>query len=139
MPAISSVIDTFHARCEIAKRGKNTQGRSNVRQVNSALFCHADGQVPLYDEVYEGNRHDAKQFPVMSRKFHEFLTDSFGGNLHAPQITLIFDKGQNSQDNFRVIDTLKLHDVGSIKLGEITELAETSPQDPRVTSGQTLG
>src|SRR6266446_603127 len=42
-------IETFNARCAIAKRGKNTQGRSNLRQVNYALFCHADSQVPLYN------------------------------------------------------------------------------------------
>ena len=44
----STFIDTFHGRCDIAKRGKNKQGRANLRQVSYALFCHADSQVPLY-------------------------------------------------------------------------------------------
>ena len=132
-------IDTFNTHCQIAKRGKNKQGRSNLRQVSYALFCHADAQVPLYYEVYEGNRNDAKQFPAMIQKFHEFLTQSFGGNIDAHQVTLIFDKGNNSKDNFRVIDTLKLHYVGSIKLCEVQELAEISNQDPRLVSCQTLG
>ena len=50
-------IDTFillqalNARCEIAKRGKNKQGRSNVRQVSYALFCSADGHIPLFFEA----------------------------------------------------------------------------------------
>ena len=48
-------IDTFNARCSVAKRGKNKQGRSNLRQVNYALFCEANSQVPLYYENYEGN------------------------------------------------------------------------------------
>ena len=43
----STFMETFHARCDIATRGKNTQGRSNVRQVSSALFGHAESQVPL--------------------------------------------------------------------------------------------
>jgi len=132
-------IDTFNTQCQVAKRGKNKQGRSNLRQVSYALFCHADAQVPLYYEVYEGNRNDTKQFPVMIQKFHDFLTNSFGGTIDAPQVTLIFDKGNNSKENFRLIDTLKLHYVGSIKLGEVKELAEISHQDSRWASCQTIG
>jgi hypothetical protein len=41
-------IETFNGRCDIAKRGKNKQGRAHLRQVSSALLCHADSQVPLY-------------------------------------------------------------------------------------------
>lgn len=48
---------------DIAKRGKNKQGRGNLSQVNYALFCRADGQIPLYWETYEGNRNDARPFP----------------------------------------------------------------------------
>jgi transposase len=132
-------IDTFNTQCKIAKRGKNKQGRSNLRQVSYALFCHADAQVPLYYEVYEGNRNDTKQFPVMIQKFHDFLTTSFGGHIDAPQVTLIFDKGNNSKENFRLIGTLKLHYVGSIKLCEVKELAEISNQDSRLTPCQTIG
>jgi hypothetical protein len=49
-------IDTFNVRCAMAKRGKNKQGRSNLRQVNYSLFCTADGQMPLFYDVYDGNR-----------------------------------------------------------------------------------
>jgi transposase len=132
-------IDTFNTRCDIAKRGKNTQGRANVRQVSYALFCHADSQVPLYYEVYEGNRHDTKQFPVMIEHFHQFLTESVGETPQAPQLTLIFDKGNNSKDNFGLIATLKLHYVGSIKLSEVKALAAISNQHGHWTPCQTLG
>src|SRR6266446_10708623 len=54
-------------------------------------------------------------------------------------LTLIFDKGNNSKDNFGLIDTLKLHYVGSIKLSEVKELAEISNQNGPWTSCQTLG
>ena len=132
-------IDTFNGRCNIAKRGKNKQGRANLRQVSYALFCQADTQVPLYYEVYEGNRHDTKQFPVMIEHFQQFLTDAFGATTQVPQLTLIFDKGNNSKDNFGLADTLKLHYVGSIKLSEVKALAETSNQNGHWTSCQTLG
>ena len=132
-------IETFNARCAIAKRGKNTQGRSNLRQVNYALFCHADSQVPLYYELYDGNRHDSKQFPQMIANFQEFLRDAFGATPQSPQLTLIFDKGNNSKDNFGLIDTLKLHYVGSMKLSEVKDLATISNQDARWMPCQTLG
>jgi transposase len=132
-------IDTFNGRCNIAKRGKNKQGRANLRQVSYALFCQADTQVPLYYEVYEGNRHDTKQFPVMIEHFQQFLTDAFGATTQGPQLTLIFDKGNNSKGNFGLIDTLKLHYVGSIKLSEVKEWAEISNQHGPWTSCQTLG
>lgn len=132
-------IDTFNGRCNIAKRGKNKQGRANLRQVSYALFCQADTQVPLYYEVYEGNRHDTKQFPVMIEHFQQFLTDAFGATTQVLQLTLIFDKGNNSKGNFGLIDTLKLHYVGSIKLSEVKEWAEISNQHGPWTSCQTLG
>lgn len=68
-------IDTFNTKCTIAKRGKNKQGRNNLRQISYALFCSADSHMPLYYDIYEGNRNDAKQFPVMVKKFQGFLED----------------------------------------------------------------
>ena len=38
----------FNIRCEIAKRGKNKQGRNNLRQISYALFCTEDGDIPLF-------------------------------------------------------------------------------------------
>jgi len=62
-------IDTFNLKCHLAKRGKNKQGRCNLRQVSYALFCTTDGHLPLFYDVYEGNRHDAKEFPRVLEKF----------------------------------------------------------------------
>ncbi len=119
-------IDTFNVRCKLAKRGKNKQGRADLRQISYALFCSAKEQVPLYYNVYDGNRNDAKQFPVMLRQFQEFLNKTFGQQVQVSQsdVTLIFDKGNNSQDNFKLIDQLQLHYVGSKKLSEVKDLAE---------------
>ena len=72
-------IDTFNTRCQIAKQGRNKQWRNNLRQISYALFCCADGNVPLFYDVYEGNRHDVKQFPLMLRRFHSFFVTVHGG------------------------------------------------------------
>jgi len=55
-------ISTFNKRCTIAQRGKNKQGRSNLRQVNYALFCSKESHIPLYFDVYQGNTHDSAEF-----------------------------------------------------------------------------
>ena len=124
-------IDTFNFRSHIAKRGRNKQGRNNLRQVSYALFCSADGHIPLYYDIYEGNRNDAKQFPIMLEAFHRFLEDVSGGQCTIPNTTLIFDKGNNSASNFAFLDSLKLAFVGSVKLNEHKELAQIPNDDPK--------
>lgn len=123
-------IDTFNLRCGLAKRGKNKQGRNNLRQVSYALFCSADGHMPLFYDVYEGNRHDAKEFPLMLRRFHEFLQEICGQQCSSSDTTIIFDKGNNSADNFEILDSLRLNFVGSVKLDEHKDLAQISNDDP---------
>ncbi len=123
-------IDTFNVRCRIAKRGKNKQGRSNLRQISYALFCSEDGHIPLFYDVYEGNRNDAKQFPLMLQKFHRLLNDLGGKICAVPRTTLIFDKGNNSADNFALLDSLSLDFVGSVKLDEHKDLAQIPNSDP---------
>lgn len=123
-------IDTFNLACAIAKRGKNKQGRHNLRQINYALFCSADGQMPLFYDVYEGHRNDARQFPVMLRRFHALLREICAPPWPVPDTTLIFDKGNNSAENIALLDSLPLHFVGSVKLDEHKELARMSNRDP---------
>jgi transposase len=122
-------IDTFNLKCQVAKRGKNKQGRSNLRQVSYALFCSTDGQLPLFYEVYEGNRNDAKEFPRVLEKFGRWLSQR--NSASNPKPTLIFDKGNNSEENFALIDSLHLPYVGSVKLDEHADLAMVSNQDAR--------
>jgi transposase len=100
-------IDTFNSRCKVAQRGNNKQGRNSLRQINYALFCCAEGSLPLYYDVYEGNRNDARQFPVMLER------------------------------NFQLLDLLPLKFVGSVKLDQHKELLEVSNQDKRFESCRT--
>lgn len=124
-------IDTFNLKCQVAKRGKNKQGRSNLRQVSYALFCTTAEHLPLFYDVYEGNRNDAKEFPQVLERFQRWLKERAGSTWATAQPTLIFDKGNNSADNFALIDTLDLPYVGSVKLDEHPDLAAVSNQDPR--------
>ena len=124
-------IDTFNLKCRIAKRGKNKQGRCNLRQVSYALFCSTDGQLPLFYDVYEGNRNDAKEFPQVLERFQRWLVQRAGSAWATTKPTLVFDKGNNSQDNFGLIDQLELPYVGSVKLDEHPDLKRVSNRDAR--------
>lgn len=124
-------IDTFNLKCQIAKRGKNKQGRANLRQVSYALFCSTDEQLPLFYEVYEGNRNDAKEFPRVLEKFQRWLVQRAGSTWATTKPTIIFDKGNNSEDNFVLIDGLELPYVGSVKLDEHPDLMRVSNRDAR--------
>jgi len=124
-------IDTFNLKCQIAKRGKNKQGRCNLRQVSYALFCSTDGQLPLFYDVYEGNRNDAKEFPQVLARFQRWLVQRAGSTWATTKPTLIFDKGNNSGDNFGLIDQLELPYVGSVKLDEHPDLKQVSNRDAR--------
>lgn len=126
-----SFINTFNTRADIAARGKNKQGRNNLRQVSYALFCCADGHMPLFFDIYEGNRHDTKEFPGMLEKFNSFLGEISTQRCEPQDVTLIFDKGNNSKDNFALLDDTKMHYVGSVKLDEHKDLAQISNQDER--------
>jgi len=129
-------IDTFNVRNEKAKRGKNKQGRSNLRQVSYGLFCTRDGQIPLFYDVYEGSRNDCKEFPEIVKRFSSFLKELSVSSLERGtevNTTLVFDKGNNSGDNIELLDELKLHFIGSVKLGEHKDLASISNGDKRFT------
>jgi transposase len=119
-------IDTFNVQNHLAQRGKNKQGRDNLRQVSYALVCAAHGQWPLYYEVYEGNRNDSRQFGELLGRFAAFYAGLAPAGAPRPRTTLVFDKGNNSAANFALIDTLGLDYVGAVKLGEVAEWAAVS-------------
>ena len=126
-------ISTFNSRCTVARRGKNKQGRGNLRQVSYGLFCSRDGQIPLFYDVYEGNCADASEFPLMIDRFHEFLKalSKKDSSTQKSDVTIIFDKGNNSADNIALVDKHELHFIGALKLGEHKELALISNKDKR--------
>jgi transposase len=119
-------IDTFNVQNHLAQRGKNKQGRANLRQVSYALVCAARGQWPLYYEVYEGHRNDSRQFGEMLGRFATFYAGLAPAGTPPPRTTLVFDKGNNSAANFALIDALGLDYVGAVKLGEVSAWAAVS-------------
>ncbi|HIP40230.1 MAG TPA: IS1634 family transposase [Desulfocapsa sulfexigens] len=86
---------------ELAQRGKSKEGRNWLRQVGIALLVSRDKRIPLYYREYEGNRHDSKVFLQIMEDMFTAMRKSAGADA---TLTVVFDKGMNSEENIGVID-----------------------------------
>jgi len=86
---------------DLAKRGKNKEGKDWLRQVGLALLVSRKGRLPLFYREYEGNRHD-------SIVFCQIIDDVFAAMQQfadpEAELTIVFDKGMNAEDNIERID-----------------------------------
>ena len=111
MTNFATYIDSANDRAPIAQRGHAKQKRNDLRLVGLGLVVSTDGGVPLVSHAYPGNLPDVSQFGAMVAE----LTSRFqvlGGEPGA--LTLVFDAGQNSEDNFGLFEDSPLHFVGSL-------------------------
>lgn len=103
-------IDSF-TKGSLAKRGKNKQGRANLRQVNLGLVVTKDFHIPLLHEIYPGNIHDAVEFGSIT----ELLVDRYKTfSRKCEDITIVFDKGNNSKENLEALLGTPYYFVGSL-------------------------
>jgi transposase len=89
---------------DLVKRGKNKEGRNWLRQIGVALLVSRDKRIPIFYREYEGNRHDSKLFLQIINELFETLKNHVGENA---RITVVFDKGMNSEENITEIDARK--------------------------------
>ena len=104
-------IDSFNDRNQIAQRGKNKQKRADLRQINLALAVTRDFHIPLFHKLYEGGQVDVSSF---SRVVDELVERYELLEKYCEDITLVYDKGNNSKDNQQKVDASKFHFVGSL-------------------------
>ena len=120
-------ISSFNVRCSLAKRGKNKQGRRDLRQVGFALFCSKNDHIPLYFDIYEGNKPDSKEFEFVIEKFFKTFENKMSDK---KAMTIVFDKGNNSNDNLKkFVEGSNYHFVGSVKPSDHKELTTVSNND----------
>jgi len=120
---------------KLAQRGRNKQKRHDLRQVSLGLMTSSDFHVPLLHMVYGGNVNDAKQFgSVIDELIERYkqLSES------CPHITLVFDKGNNSETNFDSFKDTGMHFVGSLKLNQCKKLLEVPLEKYRRLAGEGL-
>jgi transposase len=86
---------------ELCQRGRNKEGRHWLRQVGVALLVSRDNQLPFFYREYEGNCHDSKLFNGIVDDVLESMKNLAG---KPGRLTIVFDKGMNSDDNVAAID-----------------------------------
>jgi transposase len=142
MTNFATYIDSTNAAAPIAQRGKAKQKRTDLRLVGLGLVVTRDGGVPLVSHAYPGDRPDVTQFATVVDQLlarHATLTavcgtaDSAGQNGAgqagqdggAPglgEVTVVFDAGQNSVDNFAHLQQAGLRYIGSVPPSDTPDL-----------------
>src|SRR6266571_1007766 len=128
MTNFATWIDSANGRAPIAKRGHSKQKRSDLRIVGLGLVVSTDGGIPLVSRAYPGNKPDVTQFGAivgeLVARFATLLPD--GADSDGARLTLVYDAGQNSDDNYKTLDGAPLHFVGSLPPSDHPELLAVS-------------
>ena len=115
MTNFATWIDSGNDRAPIAQRGHSKQKRNDLRIVGLGLVVSTDGGIPLVSHAYPGNKPDVTQFPVLVKELVARFCGLLGEDSDAKErLTLVYDAGQNSEDNYELLDGSRLSFVGSL-------------------------
>lgn len=87
---------------DLAVRGHNKDGKHWLRQIGLALLVSRTDQIPLFYREFEGNCHDSKLFSRVLQEIFDVLKQL---DHKSPELTIVVDKGMNSEDNLQAIDS----------------------------------
>jgi transposase len=104
---------------ELPQRGHNKQKRGDLRQVSLGLLVSTDFHIPLLHWVYAGNIVDSVEFRSVTEELAGHYKELAQTCQH---ITLVFDKGNNSQESFDTLAATPFHFVGSLAPGQHADL-----------------
>jgi transposase len=119
MTNFATYIASGNDRAPIAQRGHAKQKRADLRIIGLGLVVSTDGGVPLVSHAYPGNLPDVSQFKTMVDELVARFS-ALGGD--TGELTLVFDAGQGSHDNFGLFEGSPLHFVGSLPPSEHPDL-----------------
>jgi transposase len=141
MTNFATFIDSANDRAPIAQRGKAKQKRTDLRLVGLGLVVTRDGGIPLVSHAYPGNKPDVTQFAAVLGELatrHGAVAESAGADTR-PEITVVFDAGQNSQANFDQVAALELHYVGSVPPSDVPDLLALPSRRRRIVDADRFG
>jgi transposase len=121
-------IDSNNA-AEIPQRGHSKEKRTDLKIIGLSLMVSPEHNIPLFHETYPGNRCDSKQFLEIIDRLKDRCQKITN---NATDITLVFDKGNNSDDIVTIIEDpsiLSLHFVGSLRFNQCPEVLDLSLND----------
>ncbi len=120
----ATFIDSANERNTLAQRGHPKGGRRDLRLIGLALCVALDSNIPLCHQTYQGSRNDTTHFPEAIKLIKQRLTDLGLTDAECSELTLVYDKGNNSKDNQPLADELSLGVVGSLSPHHHPELLD---------------
>ena len=123
MTNFATFIATANGKAPVAQRGKAKQKRADLRLVGLGLVVTRDGGIPLTWHAYPGDRPDVTQFATMIgqlRDQHAAVCAAAGQQ--PADMTVVFDAGQNSEDNFGYLAGTGLRYIGSVPASDCPDL-----------------
>jgi transposase len=121
-------------RSRLAQRGHNKAKRNDLRQISLGLVVSRDFHVPLLHDTYPGNVNDSVEFSRVLRD----LLPRYKKLAKEVDITLVFDKGNNSEANLKAIEGSPFHFIGSLVPSQHPDLLEIPLTRFKVLSGERL-
>ena len=131
---VPTYLDTNNPT-ELAERGHNKQKRNDLRQVSLGMMVSTDFHVPLFHKVYAGNVTDSVIFKTVSEELRARYVELARDCEH---ITLVFDKGNNSEEAFETLDNSDFHFVGSLVGSHHRDLWDVPLEKYRQLEGERL-
>jgi len=86
---------------DLARRGKSKDGRHHLRQIGLGLLVARHSKLPLYYSIYPGNVHDSRQFEAIMDEMFGIVCGLYKTK---ERLTVVIDKGMNSEANYAWID-----------------------------------
>jgi transposase len=114
-------IASTNLRPKLPQRGKNKQGRHDLRQMGLALVVDQVTQLPLAHVLYGGARSDMKTFAEFLKPVRKRLRELTG---QPEQLTLVFDAGASSRQNLEGLERYVTAVRPSNHLALLSEAAE---------------
>jgi len=109
---------------DLARRGNSKDGRHHLRQIGLGLLVTRGSKLPLYYSVYPGNMHDSKQFEAIMDEMFGIVC---GLHQTKERLTVVIDKGMNSESNYAWIDEhARIHFVTTYSTYFAQDLAATT-------------
>lgn len=131
-----SYIDTG-SESELAQRGNSKAKRHDLKQIGLALLVTMDYHIPLFHDVYPGNRPDAVEFASVTDQLVERYRLL---SRHCEHITIVWDKGNNSEKNQAAFDASSTyHVIGSLVPSQHLDLLSIPLAQYQPMTGEYIG
>ncbi len=111
-----------HPFNNLPRRGHSKEGRKYLNLINLSLLLEKNKGFPLYYKLFPGNMPDGKIFKQILPEISDFFDKL---KVNRPEITLIFDKGNNSAEAMKLIEENNWGFIGSLRPSSFKKLLRT--------------